>query len=320
MAAPRVLFIESVHPELSKRLEDSGFVCDHLYDHSRQDILHTLHLYTGVVVRSRITIDQEFLDHAPRLRFIARSGSGLENIDVAEAGVRDIRLFNSPEGNRDAVGEHVTGMLLTLMNRLHIADRQVRGGQWLREENRGVEIAGKTLAIIGYGQMGSSVARKLSGFGCRILAHDIAISHTADSYTELVPMDTIFREADIVSLHLPLTPDTLGYADEGFFQSFRKSIWFVNTARGKHTDTTALANALETGRVRGACLDVLEYEKASLEGLDLKETPHAWQRIIASDRVLLTPHVAGWTTESYLRLSSVLADKILAWWATEISG
>ena len=314
-AMPRVLFIESVHPILDERLRENGFECDHLYTASRQEILSKLHEYTGIVIRSRIAIDEEFIHHGKKLRFIARSGSGLENIDNACAHENDIAVFNSPEGNSDAVGEHVTGMLLSLMNRLHLANQEVKQGAWRREENRGSEISGKTVALIGSGNMGSATARKLSGFGCRIIAFDKYVQHTKDGFTELVPMETAWREADIVSLHLPLTEETRYFANQEFFGRFEKPILFVNTARGKNTDTAALVEAMLSGKVKGACLDVLEYEKASLEGLETSPLPAPLSWLMQSDRVLITPHVAGWTAESYIKLSSVLADKILAWWA-----
>jgi D-3-phosphoglycerate dehydrogenase len=314
-ALPRVLFIESVHPILDERLRENGFECDHLYTASRQEILSKLHEYSGVVIRSRIAIDEEFINHGKRLRFIARSGSGLENIDTAYAHQKDIAVFNSPEGNSDAVGEHVIGMLLTLMNRLHLANQEVKQGACRREENRGAEISGKTVALIGYGTMGSATALKLSGFGCRIIAYDKYVLHTEDAFTELVPMETVWREADIVSLHLPLTDETRYFANQAFFGRFEKPIWFVNTARGKNTDTAALVEAMQSGKVKGACLDVLEYEKASLEGLETSQFPEPLSWLMQSERALLTPHVAGWTTESYVKLSSVLADKILSWWA-----
>jgi D-3-phosphoglycerate dehydrogenase / 2-oxoglutarate reductase len=313
-ALPRVLFIESVHPILDERLRENGFECDHLYTASRQEILSKLHEYTGVVIRSRVAIDEEFINHGKKLRFIARSGSGLENIDTACAHEKDIAVFNSPEGNSDAVGEHVTGMLLTLMNRLHLANQEVKQGAWRREENRGLEISGKTVALIGYGNMGSATARKLSGFGCKIIAYDKYVLHTTDPFTALVPMETVWREADIVSLHLPLTEETRYFANRAFFDQFEKPIWFVNTARGKNTDTAALVEAMRSGKVKGACLDVLEYEKASLEGLETSQFPAPLNWLMQSDRTILTPHVAGWTQESYVKLSSVLADKILAWW------
>jgi len=307
----KVLFIESVHEVLHKRLEAAGYTCDCRYEATREELLAMAHEYAGVVVRSRIKIDKAFIDAAANLRFIARSGSGLENIDVAYAESKGIAVYNSPEGNRDAVGEHALGMLLMLMNNLRQADADVRAGRWPREENRGYEIAGKTVGIIGYGLMGSSFARKLSGFGARVIAHDKYKSQFSDQWAVPVSLEELKAEADIVSLHLPLTDETHYYADAQFFVSFAKKIYFINTARGKNTETSALVDALKSGKVRGACLDVIEYEKASLEGLEKDPSLTAMRDLIAMPNVALSPHIAGWTHESYEKLSSVLADKIL---------
>lgn len=313
---PRVLFVESVHEELHNRLTATGFECEHNYFIGRNELLLRVGEFTGLVLRGRFVIDRAFIDAAQSLRFIARSGSGLEHIDMAYAKSKGIEVFSSPEGNRDAVGEHVVGMLLSLFNRIHLADREVRSGFWRREENRGIELRGKTVAIIGYGQMGSSVARKLIGFDCRVIAHDKYLPSLPDTSATLVSLPMLFSEADVVSLHLPLSEETHHYADSLFFNSFKKPIWFVNTARGRHTDTAALADAIKSGRVNGACLDVLEYEKATLEGLEFGALPEPLRYLYESEKVIFTPHVAGWTAESYRKLSDVLADKILAWWNT----
>jgi D-3-phosphoglycerate dehydrogenase / 2-oxoglutarate reductase len=312
---PRVLFLESVQEILAERLQAAGFICDHRYSATRENILEDIEQYTGIIVRSRITLDETFLSAAHRLRFIARSGSGLENIDTDYAKRKGIEVFNSPEGNRDAVGEHALGMLLTLFNRLHLADPQVRQGLWLREENRGIELAGKTVALIGYGQMGSAFAKKLSGMDCKVIAYDKYLAELPDQFARKVDMTAMRQQADVVSIHLPLTEETAYFADRTFFASFSKPIWLINTSRGKHVKTDHLAAAIKNGLVRGACLDVLEYEKTSLEGLELNEYPEGLRYLMSSDRVLLSPHIAGWTQESYVKLSSVLADKILLWWA-----
>ena len=307
----KVLFIESVHDILHKRLEDAGYACDFRYEMSRVQLLEIASSYEGVVVRSRIKLDREFIDAAPNLRFIARSGSGLENIDLDYAESKGISVYNSPEGNRDAVGEHAVGMLLMLLNNLRQADADVRAGRWPREENRGSEIAGKTVGIIGYGVMGSALAQKLSGFGARVIAYDKYKSRYGDAAAREVSLEVLKAEADIVSLHLPLNDETHYYADASFFNSFAKPIYFINTARGKNTDTQALVDALKSGKVRGACLDVIEYEKASLEGLEKDPSLTAMRELICMSNVVLSPHIAGWTHESYEKLSSVLADKIL---------
>ena len=307
----KVLFIESVHEVLHQRLEAAGYACDCRYDAMREELLAMAHEYSGVVVRSRIKIDKAFIDAATNLRFIARSGSGLENIDVAYAESKGIAVYNSPEGNRDAVGEHALGMLLMLMNNLRQADADVRAGLWPREENRGHEIAGKTVGIIGYGLMGSSLAEKLRGFGARVIAFDKYKSGFSNEYVSEATIIELKQQADIVSLHLPLNEETHYFANAEFFNSFVKPIYFINTARGKNTDTAALVEALKSGKVRGACIDVIEYEKASLEGLEKDPALTAMRDLFAMGNVVLSPHIAGWTHESYEKLSSVLAEKIL---------
>jgi D-3-phosphoglycerate dehydrogenase len=307
----KVLFIESVHEVLHQRLEAAGYACDCRYDAMREELLAMAHEYSGVVVRSRIKIDKAFIDAATNLRFIARSGSGLENIDVAYAESKGIAVYNSPEGNRDAVGEHALGMLLMLMNNLRQADADVRAGLWPREENRGHEIAGKTVGIIGYGLMGSSLAEKLRGFGARVIAYDKYKSGFSNEYVSEATIIELKQQADIVSLHLPLNEETHYFANAEFFNSFVKPIYFINTARGKNTDTAALVEALKSGKVRGACIDVIEYEKASLEGLEKDPALTAMRDLFAMGNVVLSPHIAGWTHESYEKLSSVLAEKIL---------
>ncbi|MFM2201682.1 MAG: hypothetical protein RL040_882 [Bacteroidota bacterium] len=307
----KVLFIESVHEILHQRLEAAGYVCERHYGKQREELMHIASEFKGIVVRSRITIDRAFIDAASQLRFIARSGSGLENIDVAYAQSKGIAVYNSPEGNRDAVGEHALGMLLMLMNNLRQADADVRAGRWLREENRGHEIAGKTVGIIGYGVMGSAFAKKISGFGAKVLAYDKYKSSFNDTYATPASLEALQREANIVSLHLPLTEETTYFANDYFFNSFANPIYFINTARGKNTKTSDLLEAFKNGKVLGACLDVLEYEKSSLEGLENDPSLTVMRDLIAMPNVVLSPHIAGWTHESYEKLSSVLAEKIL---------
>ena len=307
----KVLFIESVHEILHQRLEAAGYSCERMYEASREELLKCAAHFEGLVVRSRVKIDREFIDASTSLQFIARSGSGLENIDVSYAESKGIAVYNSPEGNRDAVGEHAIGMLLMLMNNLRKADADVRAGLWPREENRGHEIADKTIGIIGYGLMGSSFAEKLRGFGARVIAYDKYKSGFSNEYVKEVSLDELKKTSDIVSLHLPLNEETHYFANTDFFQSFTNPIYFINTARGKNTDTAALVQALKNGRVRGACIDVIEFEKASLEGLEKDPALTAMRDLIAMPNVVLSPHIAGWTYESYEKLSSVLADKIL---------
>lgn len=308
----KVLFLETVHEILAQRLTAAGFECTFNYTANRDELKKILPDYTGLVLRSRITIDREILEQARALKWIARSGSGLENIEVPFAHEKNIEVINSPEGNRDAVGEHAIGMLLMLLNRLKEADHEVRNGIWDREKNRGYELAGKTVGILGFGVMGSGMAEKLSGFGCRIIAYDKYKSGFGNAKIEETDLNTLFAESDILSIHLPLTGETNYIVDKSFLKSFKKPIYLINTSRGKHVKISDLMDELDTGIVLGACLDVLEFEKSSLEGLEETIIPEELSRLRNSKKVVLSPHVAGWTVESYFKLSNVLADKILA--------
>lgn len=308
----RVLFIDTVHPVLQQRLEAAGFECVGGYDLGYEDACREIAAFDGIVVRSRIPIDAGLIHAAGRLKFIARSGAGLENIDLEAAASADVRVYNSPEGNRDAVGEHAIGMLLMLFNKLNTADEEVRNGLWRREENRGVELAGKTVGIIGFGAMGSAFAKKLSGFDCRLIAYDKYKTRYAPPYVEEVTLNRLKNEADIISLHLPQSKETNQYIDDAFIASCNRSFYLINTGRGKHVSTEALLKGLESGKVAGACLDVLEFEKKSFEKLSFDDLPDAFRRLLKSKKVVFSPHVAGWTDASYVKLSTFLADKILA--------
>jgi len=306
----RVLFIDTVHPILQERLEAAGYTCIDGTQWDRKKVEENLPEIHGIVIRSRFKLDTDFLEKATALRFIARSGAGMENIDIQQAEAQGITLFHAPEGNRDAVGEQVVGMLLMLFNNLARADHEVRSGLWKREANRGYELQGKTVGIIGYGNMGRATAQRLSGFDCRVLAYDKYVSGFADDHVKECSLEELQREADIMSLHVPLTAETRYMVNTTFIEAFSKPFYLVNTARGPVVETPALVEALQSGKVRGACLDVLEYEGTSFEKLG-KDLPPAFQYLVQSDKVVLTPHIAGWTHESYEKLSQVLADKIL---------
>jgi len=306
----RVLFIDRVHPFLEEELTRHGFQCAHDYKGSYESIKKKLPDYHGLVIRSRIPVDKALLEAASQLTFIARSGAGLENIDLASAKERGIAVYNSPEGNMDAVGEHAIGMLLSLFNHLKKADLEVRKGIWDREGNRGLELAGKTVGIIGFGHMGSAFAKKLSGFDCRILAYDKYKKEYAPSYVEETAFELLKAESDIISIHLPLSAETDRYVDADFIRSCKKPFFLINTARGRHVVISDLLKGLDQGRVQGACLDVLEFEKKSFD-LGSDEMPDDFKRLAKSQKVILSPHVAGWTKESYLKLSSFLAEKVL---------
>lgn len=306
----RVLFIDRVHPEMMRALTDKGFQCEEDYDSPYEALRDKIADYVGVVIRSRVPMDASMIGAADRLRFIARSGSGLENIDLEAANTAGVAVYNSPEGNRDAVAEHAIGMVLSLFNKLCAANLEVRRGVWLREENRGLELSGRTVGIIGFGHMGGALAKRLSGFGCNIFAYDKYKSDYAPDYVTEVGLEEIQARCDVISLHIPLSEETHHFVDDRFIESCAKPFYLINTARGVHVSTPALVRGLSSGRVAGACLDVLEYEKRSFERLSFSELPDDFRALIELDNVMLSPHVAGWTVESYLKLALRLAEKI----------
>ena len=308
----KILLLDKNHPLITEQLSEKGFVLEEDFSSSYEQVLEKIHLYEGVIIRSRIPLDAHFLEKAKNLKFIARVGAGMENIDSAKAQELSIKLINSPEGNKDAVAEHVIGTLLVLMNRLFISSNEVKKGIWLREENRGEEILGKTFGIIGYGNMGKAVAKRLSGFGCKTIFYDIKPNLSDESATQ-VSLQELQENADILSLHTPLTEDTLYMIDEEFISKMKKNFYFVNTARGKNLKTSALVNALKSGKIKGACLDVLEYEKTSFENLETKNEDLEY--LLNSEKAIITPHIAGWTHESKIKLAQVIVDKILAFTA-----
>jgi D-3-phosphoglycerate dehydrogenase len=307
----KILFIDSNHPVLENELREAGFQCDLHYGESYEAHLERIPEYIGIVIRSGIKIDARMIDAGSKLKFIARVGAGLENIDTEYAKSKGIACYNSPEGNRDAVGEHALGMLLMQMNHLKRVDAEVRKGIWLRAENRGSEIGGRTVGIIGYGNMGSTFAKKISGIGAKVIAYDKYKNNYGDAYANEASMEQLFEECDIVSLHVPLTEETKYLCNEEWIGKFKKPIWLINTARGPVVKTKALIDAIEGNTVIGACLDVLEFEKFSFEKLSFDEIPEELQYLIQSDKVLLSPHIAGWTHESHYKLAKVIVDKIL---------
>ena len=308
----KILLLDKNHPLITEQLSEKGFVLEEDFSSSYEQVLEKIHLYEGIIIRSRIPLDAHFLEKAKNLKFIARVGAGMENIDTAKAQELDIKLINSPEGNKDAVAEHVIGTLLVLMNRLFISSNEVKKGIWLREENRGEEILGKTFGIIGYGNMGKAVAKRLSGFGCKTIFYDIK-PNLSDEFATQVSLQELQENADILSLHTPLTENTLYMIDEEFISKMKKNFYFINTARGKNLKTSALVNALKSDKVKGACLDVLEYEKTSFENLEMKNEDLEY--LLNSEKAIITPHIAGWTHESKIKLAQVIVDKILAFTA-----
>jgi D-3-phosphoglycerate dehydrogenase len=306
-----ILFIDSNHPLLHETLQKAGHTCDLNYAWTKDEIISQIHLYDGIVIRSKLRITKEIIDKATRLKFIARAGAGMENIDVDYAESRGISCIHAPEGNRDAVAEHAVGMLLTLFNNICRADREVREGKWIREGNRGVELMGKTVGIIGYGNMGSAFAERLKGFGVKVLAYDKYKKGFGNEYVQEVFLEQLFSEADVLSLHTPLTAETEYLIDDEFIKKFKKNIYVINTARGKCLHTAGLVKNIHSGKVKGACLDVLEYEMTSFENLDIHALPEAFQQLIKSDKVILSSHIAGWTHESNEKIAKILAEKIL---------
>ncbi len=306
----KVLHLDRNHPLLLEEFASYGFENWEEYEAGAERLGPRLAECEGIIIRSRIPLDRALLERAPKLRFIGRLGAGLENIDTDYATERGIFLAAAPEGNRNAVGEHALGMLLALLNRMHTSDREVREGIWEREGNRGWELDGRTLGIIGYGNTGSSFAQKLQGFRVRILCTDI-VPHKGDSRVEQVDLETLRRESEIISLHVPQTPQTLGMIDRSFIEADGPPFWLINTARGKAVKTRDLVEGLRSGRVRGAALDVLEYEKSSFLGVGAPAgSLPDWEYLKSAHNVLLTPHVAGWTHESKERLARVVMDKI----------
>lgn len=306
----KVLYIDTVHDILENRLTEKGFDCIDGTSWSREKCISFLPEADGIVVRSRFPMDAEFLQHGKKLKFILRSGAGMENIDLDYTEANNIQCFNAPEGNSNAVGEHALTMLLSLFNKIIKGDREVRKGIWDREGTRGIELDGKTVGIIGYGNNGNAFAKKLSGFDVEVLAYDKYKTHYGNAYAKEASMAEIFEKADVFSFHIPQTEETIGMGNTDFFNSFKKPIYLINCARGKIVQISNLLAAIHSKKVLGACLDVLEFESSSFEKTTALSN-FDFVKLIELDNVLLSPHVAGWTVESYFKLSNVLADKCL---------
>jgi len=306
----KILHLDKNHPILIEKLNAAGFISVENYNDPKEEIEKLIATYEGVVIRSRFKIDKRFIDAATNLKFIARVGAGLESIDVAYAKEKGILLIAAPEGNRNAVGEHTLAMLLSLFNKLNKADSEVRSGHWNREANRGVELDGKTVGIIGYGNMGKAFAKKLQGFDCEVICYDIK-DGVEDANATQVSLQELQAKADVVSLHTPWTPLTHKMVNKEFIAGFKKPFWLLNTARGKSVVTRDLVNALKTGKILGAGLDVLEYEKNSFESLFSTSPSEEFLNLLKMDNVLFTPHIAGWTVESKIKLAEVIARKII---------
>lgn len=306
----RILYIDGNHPLLAKQLEEAGFINEDDFTSTKQEVEAKIADYEGIVIRSRFKIEKSFIDKAVNLKFIARVGAGLESIDCDYASAKGIALIAAPEGNRNAVAEHALGMILSLFNNLNRANAEVKSGKWNRESNRGHELDGKTVGIIGYGNMGKAFAKKLRGFDVTVLCYDI-LPNVADANAKQVSLAELQEQSDVLSLHIPWTAETDKMVDTSFINAFKKPFWLINTARGKCVVTTDLAKALKEKKVLGAGLDVLEYEKLSFESFTDSQVPEALQYLIDSDNVILSPHIAGWTFESHAKLAQTIVDKIL---------
>ena len=306
----KILHIDSNNPIMLEQLQQAGFVNDEDYTSSKAEIEAKIHNYHGIVIRSRFKIDKTFLDAATNLQFIARVGAGLESIDEPYAAEKNVQLIAAPEGNRNAVGEQAIGMILSLFNNLNKADGEIKSGHWNREANRGHELDGKTVGVIGYGNMGKSFAKKLRGFDVEVLCYDI-LENVSDANANQVSLEELQQRSDVLSLHIPWTTETDKMVNSNFIYAFEKPFWLINTSRGKNVVTADLVAALKSGKILGAGLDVLEYEKLSFETLFTEgEIPEAFQYLLNAKNVLLTPHIAGWTFESHVKLSQVIVDKI----------
>ena len=305
----KILHLDKNHPLLYNQLNDLGFENDEDYTASKEEVMAKIHLYDGLIIRSRFKIDALFLEKTTRLKFIGRVGAGLENIDCELASKKGIALIAAPEGNRNAVGEHCLGMLLTLFNKLHKANNEVKTKKWLREENRGIELDGKTIGLIGYGNMGKSFAKKLRGFDVEVLCYDVKENVSDENCTQ-VSLEELQEKSDVLSLHTPHTALTNQMINSSFIAQMKKNFWLINTARGSAVVTEDLVEGLKSHKILGAGLDVLEYEKSSFEQLFSEQVPEAFQYLIDAKNVLLSPHVAGWTSESYEKLAQTIVNKI----------
>ncbi len=309
-----ILLIDTLHPQFIATIKKNGISIREGYHLSKEEVLNEIHLHQGIAIRSRFAIDANFIQKAKNIKVIGRAGAGMENIDLLAAQKANISCVNAPEGNRTAVGEQALGMLLMLFNNLLRADKEVRQGIWRREENRGIELDGKTIGIVGFGQMGTSLAQKLRGFNVKILVLDpyIKIDFNEFPFVEQCNEKVFFESCDVVSLHVPLTAETKYMVNSTWIQRFAKPIWIINTSRGKNVETTALVDGLKSGKILGAALDVLEYETLSFEHIEKENLPQAFQDLCSMEQVVLSPHIAGWTHESNEKIARILAEKMIA--------
>lgn len=309
----RILIVDDIHDILLTKLENAHLPFDYEPQLKKEDTEMVIHQYTGLIIRSKFQVDQAFLDLAVNLQFIARPGAGMDNIDEDYAKSKGIRLFSANDGNKDAVGEHMIGMLLSLMNNLNRGHGEICSRQWRREENRGYELKGRTVALIGYGHNGQAMAKKLSGFEVNVIAYDKYKTGFSDAYAKEVSMEEVIRQTDVLSFHIPLTRETKGMVDDEYLFHFRKPIFFLMGARGAIAEIPSVLKYLDAGKILGAAFDVLPVEKFPA----LAETDW-YTDLISRDNVLLSPHVAGWTFDSYYRLSDIIADKVTGFYQDKV--
>jgi len=303
----KVLIIDDMHASIEPMLKAIGWQAYYRPDIKRPEILEIIHDYEGMIVRSKTSIDKELVDKAVKLQWIGRAGAGMDQISMDVVEARKIPVINAPEGNRDAVGEHAIGLLLSLFNKITTADREIRDYQWRREANRGLEIMGKTVGLFGYGNMGEAFAKRLSGFDCKVIAYDKYKTDFDSRYAQRVTEEELKQQTDILSLHVPLTLETREYFTESYLNSFYKNIFIINTARGEILPLQGLISSLRSGKVKGAALDVIENEKFDKFNPAQKEN---FEELIKMKNVVLSPHVAGWSVESYQRINEVLVEKL----------
>jgi len=307
----KILIAEPTHKNLQEKLEKNNFICDYQPNLNFEELKNIIPKYEGLVIRSKFKIDKDFLNIAKKLKFIARAGAGMENIDTEYATSKNIKCINSPEGNKDSVGEHTLGMLLTLFHKINIANNEVKNGIWDRQSNIGTEIQGKTIGILGYGNMGSAFAKRLKGFDAKVIAYDKYKTNFSDDFVKEVTEEEYFNNTEILSIHVPLTEETLFLVNNEYINKFKKLKYIINTARGKVIKTDDLVKNLKSGKIQGACLDVLEYEKHSFKDIFAGKNSPTLKYLINSNNVILTPHVAGSSDASYRKIANVMAEKII---------
>ena len=300
----KVLFIDTTHKYLIDQLEKKNIICDFEFSKTKSQIEKIIAKYDGIVIRSRFKIDKKFIDAAKKLKFIARAGSGLENIDIKYAKQKKIKCINAAEGNKQAVAEHALALILNLFNKINQANNELKSGKWLREENRGIELSGKKIGIIGFGNTGSSFVNLLKNFDLELLVYD----KYKQNYEYKSSLKEIFEKAEILSLHVPLNDETKKYIDKSFINKMKKPFYLINTSRGQCVDTKALIRGIKENKVKGACLDVFEHERTSFERLKRNRD---LTFLLNSNKTILTPHIAGWTTESYFKIAKILSEKII---------